>query len=110
MKCRRVEMDTNDRDEKRDDADIANQDNERMKVDPASATIIGANIIANNTAPYPGGVAAPGSELAAAEDAAEDTGAIDFDSLEKFGSAHREGGDEVVSAEQSELEADELNG
>jgi hypothetical protein len=103
-------MDTNDRDEKRDDADLAHQDDERLKVDPASATIIGATIVANNTASFPGGVAAPAAELAAEEAAHESTGAIDFDALEKFGSAHREGGDEVVSAEQKELEADELNG
>jgi hypothetical protein len=103
-------MDTNDRDKMRDDAGPANQDDERLRADPASASIIGANIIANNTAPYPGGVAAPAAELAAAEAAAEETGTIDFDALEKFGSAHREGGDESVSAAQKELEADELNG
>lgn len=103
-------MDTNDRDEKRDDADPAHQDDERLRVDPASATIIGANIVGSNAAPFPGGVAAPAAELAAEEAANQDTGAIDFDALEKFGSAHRETGDESVSAEQSELEADELNG
>jgi hypothetical protein len=35
---------------------------------------------------------------------------MDFDALERFGSRRSDTGDESVSADQRELEADELNG
>ena len=112
-------MDSNESVEPRDDADQANQANQADQgktaddgtaVDLPSATIIGANILANNTAPFPGGVAAPAAEIAAEEAADEGVGPLDLDALEKFGSKGKESAGEGVSTDQSELEADEPNG
>jgi hypothetical protein len=103
-------MDTNDRDEPREDADLANQGDDRLAADPASTTIIGTNIAGANTAPFPGGIAAPAAELASEEAADDDVGPMDLDALEQFGSNRRETGDQGVSAKQRELEAGELNG
>ena len=103
-------MDTNDQDEPRDDAELAKQGDDRLAADPVAATIIGANISGVNTAPFPGGIAAPAAELGAEEAADEDLAPMDLDALEQFGSARRETGDEGVSAKQRELEAGELNG
>ena len=107
-------MDSNDQMEPRDNADDADQADEAdagTKVDLPSATIIGANLTAANTAPFPGGIVAPAADLAAEEAGAEtDLGPMDLDALEQFGSKRGQTGDEGVSSEQSELEADELNG
>jgi hypothetical protein len=103
-------MDTEDRGEPREDADLANQVDDRMAANPASPPIIGSNIAGVNTAPFPGGIAAPAAELGAEEAADEDLGPMDLDALQQFGSAGRETGDQGVSAKQREMEADELNG
>jgi hypothetical protein len=58
-------------------------------------------------ATLPGYVAA--HDLNAAEDEPDDA-KLNLDALEAFGSKARESGDEGVSAAQSEVEADELNG
>jgi hypothetical protein len=111
MNWRKIEMDSNDLVEPRDNADQADQADAGTEVDLPSATIIGANIAGVNTAPFPGGIVAPAADLAAEEAAAEtDLGALDLDALEQFGSKPSKTGDEGVSPEQSELEAGELNG
>ncbi|MFL5735426.1 MAG: hypothetical protein ACJ78Q_19880 [Chloroflexia bacterium] len=83
--------------------------------DLPSSTIIGANITGANTATYPGGVVAPAAELAGEEaDAEGDLGALNLDALDRLGnkpeSQNVQGSDAGVSSDQSELEADELNG
>lgn len=111
-------MESKDRAEQRDDADQAGKADQAdagtvdagAAVDLPSATIVGTNILASNTAPYPGGVVAPAAELAAEEAATEGVGPLNLDALEKFGRKHSETGDEGVSPAQSEMEADEANG
>ncbi len=106
-------MDTNDREEPRNNTDPASQDDDRATANPASSAIIGTNIMGINTATFPGGIVAPAAALApelSANSADEDVGALDFEGLEQFGSNRRESGDDGVSTDQSELEASELNG
>ncbi len=103
-------MDTNDRDGLRDDADLANQAGDGTALAPASSPIIGTNITGLNTAPFPGGIVAPASELESANRADEESDAVNLEALEQFGSKHRNAGDQGVSAGQSEMEAGELNG
>jgi|SRR4051794_25709748 hypothetical protein len=101
-----IEMDTEDHVEPRE----SDNQGDAEKVDPAAATIIGTNVTGINTAPYPGGVIAPAAEVAGEEAEEEELGAINFDALDGLRGGLRETGDEGVSADQRELEADELNG
>lgn len=110
-------MDDNDRIEQRDfaeedaraDRGDAGRD-DGSEVDPAAATLIGTNLAGMNAAPYPGGIVAPAAELAAEEATDEGTAAADLGGLEQFASKPRATGDQGVSAEQAEVESDELNG
>ncbi|MDQ5826764.1 MAG: hypothetical protein M3441_21495 [Chloroflexota bacterium] len=89
---------------------------------PAAAGIISANLAGLNTglstmataapsAGNVGGVSGAQAEgvMTGDEDLAEDA-ALNLDVLEQFGSKHRQTGDDGVSPEQKEIEADELNG
>lgn len=89
---------------------------------PAGA-VISANLAGLNTgistvatgAPSAGNLGGASSDQAAGiisgrEEGAGGMGPMDFDALEQFASRDRQTGDEGVSADQSELEAGEMNG
>ena len=118
-------MDSDDRIERRDDdRQIERLDaaDEGTAQGPAAASVISANLAGINTglstaatgAPSAGNIGGFSGDQASAvlggdaED--EEAVAMNLDALEQFGSRHRQTGDEGVSTEQSELEADELNG
>lgn len=110
-------MDSNDRVERRDfveeDLQADRRDSGRddgSQADLAASTLIGTNLAGMNAAPFPGGIVAPASELASEEATDEGTAAANVGGLEQFASKPRETGDQGVSAEQADLEADELNG
>jgi hypothetical protein len=89
---------------------------------PAAASLISANLAGVNTGLTTAATGAPsagniggfsGSQAASVlggDDEAAEVAALNLDALEQFGSRHRETGDQGVSPEQKELEADELNG
>lgn len=83
---------------------------------PAAASLIAANLAGVNAglstnltgAPSAGNIG--GVSAAQAAEVLDDDEALNLDALEQFGSRNRQTGDEGVSPEQRELEADELNG
>jgi hypothetical protein len=99
-------MDSNDRVEPREDA---NPEDDAPETDTASATLVGANILGINAGTFPGGIAGPAAEIAAAESADETDPALRQSDLTDLGNPNRVTGDQGVSARQRELEADELN-
>ncbi len=118
-------MDRRDRAEPHEDADQFDRieaADEGTVQGPAAASVISANLAGLNAGLSTVATAAPsagniggvsGAEAAAviggdAED--EEAVAMNLDALEQFGSRHRQTGDQGVSPEQRELEADELNG
>ncbi len=119
-------MDRRDRADAHEDAEqfekIEAADDAGTAEGPAAAGLISANLAGVNAgittvatgAPSAGNVGGfSGSQAASVlgddEEAAE-VAALDLDALEQFGSRHRGTGDQGVSPEQSELEADELTG
>lgn len=119
-------MESRDRADAHEDADqferIEAADDAGTAQGPAAAGLISANLAGLNTglstvttaAPSAGNVGGfSGSQAAAVvggdEEVAE-VAALNLDVLEQFGSKHRQTGDQDVSPEQRELEADELNG
>ena len=100
---------------------------EELAESPAAGALIAANLAGVNMgmstvttgAPSAGNLGGVSADQAAAVVGGDDdteTGPMDFDALEQFGSKHRRTGDQNVSPEQPELpqgkklEADELNG
>lgn len=89
---------------------------------PAAAGVISANLAGVNTgistaatgAPSAGNIGgfsgAQAEAVISGDDEIAEVAALNLDALEQFGSKHRQTGDEGVSPEQRELEADELNG
>lgn len=89
---------------------------------PAAAGIISANLAGLNTglstmataAPSAGNVGgvsgAQAEGVMTGDEEAAEVAALNLEALEQFGSKHRQTGDEGVSPEQKEFEADELNG
>ena len=100
-------MDSDDRTAARDDADNTAGDTD---VDQTSTTIIGANLTGLNAAPFPGGVVGPAAGIASDEAADDGVGPLNLDALGQGGIGSGATGDQGVSADQRELEADELNG
>jgi hypothetical protein len=89
---------------------------------PAAAGLISANLAGLNTglstmttaAPSAGNVGgvsgAQAEGVISGDEEVAEVAALNLNALEQFGSKHRQTGDEDVSPEQKELEADELNG
>lgn len=89
---------------------------------PAAAGLISANLAGLNTglstmttaAPSAGNVGgvsgAQAEGVISGDEEVAEVAALNLDALEQFGSKHRQTGDDDVSPEQKELEADELNG
>ncbi|HEX8598624.1 MAG TPA: hypothetical protein VF952_08925 [Chloroflexia bacterium] len=89
---------------------------------PAAAGIISANLAGLNTglstmstaAPSAGNIGgvsgAQAEGVISGDEEVAEVAALNLDALEQFGSKHRQTGDEGVSPEQKEIEADELNG
>ena len=83
---------------------------EAEPADAAAATLVGTNILGMNAGSYPGGIAGPAAEIAAAESADESDPGLRLSDLTGGVGGKRATGDEGVSAPQRELEAGELNG
>ena len=123
-------MENRDKAESHEDADQAERidsADESAVENPVAGALIAANLAGVNagistvstgapSAGNLGGVSADQAAAVVAGDDDTDVGAMDFDALEQFGSKNkgpfqgRQTGDQAVSPEQSELEADELNG
>jgi hypothetical protein len=109
-------MDSDDRVQPASDPNQVDPVDDSVEETPAAGALIAANLGGANLGLSTSVTSAPAigaeGEVAAVEDTHDeaDGGSWNLDVLEQFGSKHRETGDQGVSADQSELEAGELNG
>ena len=109
-------MDSDDRVQPASGPDQVDPVDGNVEETPAAGTLIAANLGGANLGLSTSVTSAPATgvegEAAAVEGTGDeaDGGSWNLDVLEQFGSKHRGTGDQGVSADQSELEAGELNG